>query len=279
MSETIRRMVEEYGAQYIKCDYNQDCGVGTDLNAENPGAGLEEAANAFLDWMREMIAKYPDVVFEGCSSGGMRMDYQTLSAYSLLSTSDQTDYLLYPYIAGNILAAVLPEQAAVWSYPIDTGFGNPNSDFKATPEWVEVNISKEQVVVNMINSFLGRMHLASHLELLSKEKFALVEEGVAYYKTLTKAKKQAVPYMPCGFTNAGADNVVAGFKTGNKIYLAVWCLKGATDVRVPIQEGIAKVKLAYPSVSLTQFEDNGNELSVMFAKGNGEAAFFEIEVK
>ena len=56
-------------------------------------------------------------------------------------------------------------------------------------------------------------------------------------------------------------------------------MKGATDVRVPIQEGIAKVKLAYPSVSLTQFEDNGNELSVMFAKGNGEAAFFEIEVK
>lgn len=279
MTETIRRMVEDYGAEYIKCDYNQDCGVGTDYLSFCAGAGLEECANAFLAWMGEMVQKFPNVVFEGCSSGGMRMDYKTLSTYSLISTSDQTNYKNYPYIVGNILSAVLPEQAAVWSYPIDTGFGNPNSDFKATPEWVEVNISKEQVVVNMINSFLGRMHLASHLELLSEEKFALVEEGVAYYKTLTKAKKQAVPYMPCGFTNAGADNVVAGFKTSNKIYLAVWCLKGATDVRAPIQEGIAKVKLAYPSVSSTQFEDNGNELSVMFAKGNGEAAFFEIEVK
>ena len=279
MTETIRRMVEDYGAEYIKCDYNQDCGVGTDYLSFCAGEGLESCANAFLSWMKEMVERFPNVVFEGCSSGGMRMDYKTLSTYSLLSTSDQTNYMNYPYIAGNILSAVLPEQAAVWSYPIDTGFGNPNSDFKATHEWVEVNISKEQVIVNMINSFLGRMHLASHLELLSEEKFALVKEGVAYYKTLTEAKKQAVPYMPCGFTNAGADSVAAGFKTGNKVYLAVWCLKGATNVRVPIQEGIAKVKLAYPSVSSTQFEDNGNQLLVMFAKGNGEAAFFEIEVK
>ncbi len=279
MTETIRRMVEDYGAEYIKCDYNQDCGVGTDYLSFCAGEGLEECANAFLSWMREMVARFPNVVFEGCSSGGMRMDYKTLGVYSLISTSDQTNYKNYPYIAGNILSAALPEQAAVWSYPIDTGFGDPNSTFAATPEWVEANISKEQVIVNMINSFLGRMHLASHLELLSEEKFALVQEGVTYYKTLTEAKKQAVPYMPCGFTNMGAESVVAGFKADRKIYLAVWCLKGSTNVRVPIEEGIAKVKLAYPSASTAQFEDNGNELSVVFAKGNGEAAFFEIEVK
>ncbi len=133
--------------------------------------------------------------------------------------------------------------------------------------------------MNMINSFLGRMHLASHLELLSEEKFALVQEGVTYYKTLTEVKKTALPYNPCGFTTMGSDSVVAGFKADKKAYLAVWCLKGLTNVRVPIQEGIAKVKLAYSSVSSTQFEDNGSELSVTFAKGNGEAAFFEIEVK
>ena len=50
-------------------------------------------------------------------------------------------------------------------------------------------------------------------------------------------------------------------------------------MKVPIQEGIARVKLAYPSVSMTQFEDNGKELLVSFAKGNGEAAFFEIDLK
>lgn len=235
MSETIRRMVEEYGAEYIKCDYNQDCGVGTDFNAESPGAGLEEASNAFLDWIREMIAKYPNVVFEGCSSGGMRMDYQTLSAYSLLSTSDQTDYLLYPYIAGNILAAVLPEQAAVWSYPV------------ASDCTKDEDVSDERIVINMINSFLGRMHLASHLDYLNEHQIDLIREGVEYYNTLSEMKKTALPYFPMGFTNFGENTVSAGLKNGNKIYLAVWNLNGEREIFVPITETVTDAKIAYPT--------------------------------
>ena len=235
MTETIRRMVEDYGAEYIKCDYNQDCGIGTDLNAENPGAGLEEAANAFLDWMREMIANYPDVVFEGCSSGGMRMDYKTLSAYSLVSTSDQTDYLLYPYIAGNILAAVLPEQAAVWSYPVASDCTKGE------------DVSDDRIVINMINSFLGRMHLASHLDYLNEHQMDLIREGVTYYNTLSEMKKTALPYFSLGFTNFGEKTVCAGLKSDNKIYLAVWNLKGEKEVVVRIAESITDAQIAYPA--------------------------------
>lgn len=240
MTETIRRMVEDYGAEYIKCDYNQDCGIGTDLNAENPGAGLEEAANSFLDWIREMIAKYPGVVFEGCSSGGMRMDYKTLSTYSLVSTSDQTDYLLYPYIAGNILAAVLPEQAAVWSYPVA-------SDCKSGED-----VSDDRIVINMINSFLGRMHLASHLDYLNEHQMDLIREGVTYYNTLSEMKKTATPYFPMGFTNFGDKLVCAGLKEDNKIYLAVWNLSGDKEIFVPIAESITDAKIAYPSKTAVQ---------------------------
>ena len=235
MSETIRRMVEDYGAEYIKCDYNQDCGIGTDLNAENPGAGLEEASNAFLDWMREMITKYPNVVFEGCASGGMRMDYKTLSTYSLVSTSDQTDYLLYPYIVGNILSAVLPEQAAVWSYPV------------ASDCIKGEDVSDDRIVINMINSFLGRMHLASHLEHLNEHQLALVREGVTYYNALSEVKKTATPYFPMGFTNFGDSIVCAGLKNEKKIYLAVWNLKGEQEVNIPIAENIKNAKIAYPT--------------------------------
>ena len=264
MSETIRRMVEDCGADYIKCDYNQDCGIGTDLNALTAGEGLQEAADAFLNWMQEMVEKYPNVIFEGCASGGMRMDYKTLGVYSLLSTSDQVNYLDYPYIAGNVLAAVLPEQAAVWAYPV-------GSDIK-TPD-----VSLERIAVNMINSFLGRMHLASHIDEMNEEQLALVTEGVSYYNTLTEAKKVAVPYFPKGFTNFGDDSVVAGFKTDEKIYLAVWCLKGDTKVSVTIPEGIKRAKLAYPSNSKTTYEVAGKELCVQFDQTKC-AAFFEIEI-
>ena len=265
MSETIRRMVEDYGAEYIKCDYNQDCGIGTDLNAENPGAGLEEASNAFLDWMREMITKYPDVVFEGCASGGMRMDYKTLSAYSLVSTSDQTDYLLYPYIAGNILSAVLPEQAAVWSYPAASDCAKGE------------DVSDDRIVINMINSFLGRMHLASHLEYLNEHQLELIREGVAYYNTLSEMKKIATPYFPMGFTNFGDSIVCAGLKTDKKLYLAVWNLAGEQEVNIPIAENIRNAKIAYPTKTLVKLNlcKNGIQLTCTETPC---AVFLEIDV-
>ena len=58
MSETIRRMVEDYGAEYIKCDYNEDCGVGTDYASFCVGEGLEACAEAFYGWIKEMTEKY-----------------------------------------------------------------------------------------------------------------------------------------------------------------------------------------------------------------------------
>jgi alpha-galactosidase len=277
MSETIRRMVEDYGADYIKCDYNEDCGVGTDYAAFCAGEGLESCAQAFYSWIKEMTEKYPQVIFEGCSSGGMRMDYKTMSVYPLVSTSDQTDYLKYPYIVGNILSAVIPEQAAVWSYPVGVGeIGLPLSE-RYDKMWVSKNISDDRIIMNMINSFLGRMHLASHLELLNERQLMLVAEGVQYYNSLTKAKKTALPYFPNNFTDFNADHVVAGFKTDETIYLAVWCLGGLKRVSVHVAEKIEDVKITYPSnTSVTAFTQNGI-LNIDFNE-IGQAVFLELKL-
>ena len=266
MTESIRRMVEDYGAEYIKCDYNQDCGIGTDLNAENPAVGLQEAADAFFTWMGDMIKKYPNVVFEGCSSGGMRMDYKMLSIYSLASTSDQTDYLRYPYIAGNILASVLPEQAAVWSYPVA-------SDCEKGED-----VSDDRIVINMINSFLGRMHLASHLDYLNEHQMDLIREGVAYYNTLSDMKKTALPYFPMGFTQFGEKTVCAGLKNDNKIYLAVWNLEGEKELFVPIAEGVKNAKIAYPTVTSVELSTSTDGICLTCPQ-TPCAVFLEIEAK
>ena len=263
MTETVRRMVEDYGAAYIKFDYNQDCGVGTDRDAFTPGKGLEDCAEAFLSWVREMHRQFPDVVFEGCSSGGMRMDHKTLSAFSLISTSDQTLYRRYPYIAGNILSAVLPEQAAVWSYP-------------ATEDCDGCDVSDDRIAMNMINSFLGRMHLASHLERLSSSQLALIREGVAYYNRLTPVKKRALPYFPNGFTAFGADHVCAGLRDGDRVYLAVWNLGSSKTVTANISH-VQNAVAAYPPCSDAGFTWDGDSLSVHFPRED-MAVFLEIQV-
>ncbi len=278
MNETIRRMVEDYGADYIKLDYNQEMGVGADDATDGFGGGLKKCADAYLGWIDGLRSRFPSVIFETCSSGGMRMDKKTLGHFSIISTSDQVDYKKYPYIAGNILSAVLPEQAAVWSYPVDTTLPAGDEKEKNTAEWVEENIGVGQVVCNMINSFLGRMHLASKLWLLSDEKFALVKEGVKYYDSLTEAKKTATPYLPLGFTDFSEKNIASGFKNGNKIYLAVWRLGGKERLTVPINEEIKRVKVGYPEKLKTEFCYDEKSLTVCLPE-EYSAVFFEIELR
>jgi alpha-galactosidase len=205
------------------------------------------------------------------------MDYETLSHFSIISTSDQVDYLKYPYIAGNILSAVLPEQAAVWSYPV--GVGEIGKPLPYDAEWVKDNITDERIIMNMINSFLGRIHLASHLELLTKEQFSLVQEGVEYYNMLTADKKNAMPYFPLGFTRFGDDLVVSGLKTQDKVYLAVWNLVDtAKEINIPLgEQKVAGVQIAYPKKCSTTYTVSENVLSVSFESGKS-ARFFEVQL-
>lgn len=243
MTESIRRMVEDYGADYIKMDFNQDCGIGTDLDALTPGEGLESHARAYLAWIDSIRARFPNVLFETCSSGGMRMDWGTLSHFSIVSTSDQTSYKHYPYIAGNVLCAVIPEQAAVWSYPV----GTDTPGFTPTSEWVNANISDEQVIMNMVNSFLGRIHLASHLELLDERKLSLISEGIAFYDSIIPFKKEAVPCMPLGLTSFGKTLVASGLRNDSTLLLAVWNLGGESAVEIPLGNLAPKsVRVIYP---------------------------------
>ena len=273
MSETIRRMVEEYGADYIKLDYNEDLGIGTDKDSDSFGEGLEQCARAYLCWIDEMRARFPQVLFETCSSGGMRMDYETLKHFSIISTSDQVHYRNYPYIAANILSAVLPEQAAVWSYPVDS-FGRPGEPFAATYEWVNAHISEEQVVMNMINSFLGRMHLASHVELLSEGKQALIREGITYFNKLSAVKAEALPYLPFGFTDFTQKQVACGLLRGDTLYLAVWNLGGG-DVTVSLEKPVREAAVAYPSEANTELTVEGDKVTVHFTE-DYQARFLEI---
>ena len=70
---------------------------------------------AYLAWLEEEHAKYSEVMFENCGSGGLRMDYGMLSRMDIQSVSDQEDYRIMAVIAANSASAVLPEQAGIWT--------------------------------------------------------------------------------------------------------------------------------------------------------------------
>ena len=131
------------------------------------------------------------------------MDYAMLSRYSIQSTSDQEDYVRYATIAANSPSALTPEQSAIWSYPLREG-------------------DKEEVIYNMVNAILLRIHQSGHLPELSEERFAYVREALSYYKSIRTDIKEALPYWPLGISAYKDPWVSLGLRVPGKDYLAVW---------------------------------------------------------
>lgn len=126
----------------------------------------------------------------------------------------------------------------------------------------------------MVNSMLGRIHLSSNLSLMNEDQFALVQEGVEYIKQLNRIKCLATPYFPLGFTDFSKNTVACGLKKDDKLYLAVWVLRGNTKAVVQIK-GATIATVAYPCRLKTEFELKDETLTVNFAESDS-ARLFEI---
>ncbi len=202
-SDVIDRLVRDYRVGYIKMDYNIEPGIGTEIGADSFGEGLLGHERAYLEWLQGIFEKYPQLVIENCSSGGLRMDYAMLSRYSIQSTSDTEDYIKYSTIAANAPSALTPEQAAVWSYPLKEG-------------------DDEEAIFNMVNAMLLRIHQSGHLAQISRERFALVKEGIDYYKKIRRDLRQGLPFWPLGPASYQDGWASVAIVSGKKTYMAVW---------------------------------------------------------
>lgn len=245
--EVINRIVQDYGVGYIKMDYNIEPGIGTELYADSVGDGMLGHERAYLKWLDGVFERYTDLIIENCSSGGLRMDYAILSRYSIQSTSDQDNYLKYATIACNSPTGLTPEQSAVWAYPM-----NHEDEVFSKREL------KEEVIFNMVNAMLLRIHQSGHLARLDEERKELVEEALSVYKNIRSDIKEAVPFWPVGLSAFSDEWVVMGLKKDDIAYLAVWRREGNHDcIEIPLSEyqGTDRiVSCIYPSCNESRFE-------------------------
>ncbi|NLL78217.1 MAG: alpha-galactosidase [Clostridiales bacterium] len=263
VNEVIDRVVREYGVGYIKMDYNIEPGIGTENHACSAGAGLLAHERAYLAWLDSVFERYPELVIENCSSGGLRMDYALLSRCSLQSTSDQEEYKNYAMIAANAPSGVNPEQAAVWSYPLRDG-------------------DREEVIFNMVNALLLRIHQSGHLAELSRERFELVAEGIAFYKSVRSDIARALPYWPLGLAQTDSEWMSLGLESGadgasaKRFYLAVWKKQGDLEDKelIPFPKGFqgrtdqVQIRQAYPAEAESHFayDTQTGKMTVHFPK-------------
>jgi len=217
LDQVIARLVNDYGVGYIKMDYNVDSLQGTELSADSFGQGLLEHNRAHLAWLDNILSRYPNLVIENCGSGGGRMDYAMLSRLHLQSMTDQENYLKLPAILVGASAAVLPEQLAVWSYPLT------NSD-------------ADQASFNMVTAMMCRIHQSGHLDSLSPQARAQVAEGIRIYKDLLrKSIPDALPFYPLGLPDVTDSQkpVALGMRSQSRTLLAIWRIDGPAKTDVP----------------------------------------------
>ncbi len=217
LDQVIARLVNDYGVGYIKMDYNVDSLQGTELSADSFGQGLLEHNRAHLAWLDNILSRYPNLVIENCGSGGGRMDYAMLGRLQIQSMTDQEDYLKLPAILVGASAAVLPEQLAVWSYPLT------NSD-------------ADQASFNMVTAMMCRIHQSGHLDSLSPQAWPQVAEGIRIYKDLLRRSiPDALPFYPLGLPDVTDSQkpVALGMRSQTRTLLAIWRIDGPAKTAVP----------------------------------------------
>jgi alpha-galactosidase len=153
------------------------------------------------------------------------MDYAMLSRLQIQSMTDQEDYLKLPMILVGATAAALPEQLAIWSYPLEKA-------------------DADQASFNMVTAMMCRIHQSGRLDSLSPDASAQVGEGIRVYKDiLRKHIPNAVPFYPLGTSDITDSNapVALGMRSQQQTLLAVWRIDGAATIKLPVPTGTAKV--------------------------------------
>jgi alpha-galactosidase len=248
LDEVMARLVNDYGVGYIKMDYNVDSLQGTELNADSFGQGLLEHNRAHLAWLEGLLNRYPDLVIENCGSGGGRMDYAMLSRLQLQSMTDQENYLKLPGILVGASAAVLPEQLAIWSYPL-------------------AKADADQASFNVVTAMMCRIHQSGRLDATSADALLQVANGIKVYReTIRQHIPQAVPFYPLGMpdvTNRNAP-VALGMRASGWTTLAVWRLGGGDTVEIPLNA--AQAKILYPVDLGIEVNAAKSKLSIHFPR-------------
>jgi len=213
LDRTVDFLVGELGIGYLKMDYNINVAPGTDIGGLAAGVGMLEHNRAFLAWIDSVLDRYPDLTVESCASGGMRIDYASLSRFQLQSTSDQEDPLRSPPIAAASPLAIPPEQAGVWA--------------PAQPM-----MSDDLIAFTLCSAMLGRVHLSGHLDLMTSSQQKLVAQAITVYKQIRADLADALPFWPLGLPGWTDPWLALGMRGRSATYVLVWRREGGATRQV-----------------------------------------------
>lgn len=174
LTEKVIGTLQKYGFGYMKIDYNETIGIGCD-GAESLGEGLRQNMEASVAFIEKVKEKVPGIVLENCASGGHRLEPSLMAQMSMASFSDAHECLEIPIIASDLHRVIHPAQSQIWAV-------------------IREKDSLQRIAYSLISTFLGRMCISGDVTRLSEKQWAVIEEGMSFYKKLVPIIKKGQSY-------------------------------------------------------------------------------------
>lgn len=128
--ENVSHILTNAQIEFVKWDMNRNI---SDIPAYNCGEFYHRYMLGLYRVIGELTTRFPDILFEGCASGGNRFDLGILSYFPQIWASDDTDgherltiqsgyYLGYPQSTVSAHVSSTPSHQLLRHTPIDTRF-------------------------------------------------------------------------------------------------------------------------------------------------------------
>ena len=172
LSARVIDLLERCGFGYLKVDYNETIGIGSD-GPDSLGEGLRRQVLGIYHFFERIRARLPELVIENCSSGGHRLEPSMMSRTAMSSFSDAHETVEIPIIAANLHRLMLPRQEQIWSV-------------------LHASDSDRRLAYSLAATFLGRMCLSGEIAELSDAQWELVRAAMSLYRKAAPILKRGM---------------------------------------------------------------------------------------
>lgn len=192
---SLVRLVAEYGASYIKWDFNRRF---ADIVGGEGSAYYYRYIKSLYGILSRFTAEYPNVIIENCASGGGRFDLGMLSFCPMGWVSDNTDPLSRAEI----------QEGTSYGYPISVMLNH----ISASPSHQTRRIS--QFSTRLYTAMIGRFGAQYDVTKTTPDDNALIKDGILKYREYSKILSGASIYRLSHNENTHIWQVMAS--DGNK---------------------------------------------------------------
>lgn len=197
----LKEVFSSCNLKYVKWDYNRNITDMYGRTLENQGEFFHRYIMGFYEIMEELTRSFPDILFEGCASGGNRFDLGILCYFPQIWTSDDTDYLEriyiqtgtsygYPPSAITNHVSDVPNHQTLRVTPLSSRFnlacfGNLGYELNL----MELPKEELQEIKMQISFYKSRRELFQY-GTFSRGERSIFSDNCAYFYTVSKDKKE-----------------------------------------------------------------------------------------